>query len=62
MNREVHIMCGSTFAIKGYPDITPQEEKDGRMIGAGAYIEEYWDDGQFVAGTWDMYVVPDEYL
>jgi hypothetical protein len=60
--KHVNIIQAARLVLKGTPDITPREEKEGVLIGKNLYFEKGIDnEGMHFAFTGDIYLVDDEY-
>lgn len=59
--RLINIIQASKLALKGEPDVTPNEEDGGRIIGKNLYYETGIDvDGQEFWYSGDIFLVDDE--
>ena len=59
--KSINIIQASRLVLKGTLDTTPQEEREGILIGKNAYFERGVDnEGMHFAFTGDIYLVDDE--
>ena len=60
--KSINIIQASRLVLKGTPDITPQEKREGVLIGKNLYYEKGVNlDGSQFAFSGDIYLVDDEY-